>query len=281
MVATQMHRNRTSRGGFSLAEVLLSTAVLGVGLTMAMAVFPAAVLENKSSTDDVYATIVLDNATMLCTQRLSSESTAPWDQSSHMTSSGNNPVLFPVTEYVSGDAGVDSPGPATNFPPGAYYPLGLSNPSTDAKASFRVLGMKTNANSSNPNPTTGPRMLVIVACRGQAPDFTWATSDGTSGSSSIVTRDDAGRLKLSGDIDDIQKGMPLINPENGDFVIVRKVTKGKMSWTSNGDTTLKDGTYVEIEPSSISKSSADKYYTIKTASGLTPVIGIRKITVGG
>jgi hypothetical protein len=71
--------------------------------------------------------------------------------------------------------------------------------------------------------------------------------------------------------------MPLINPENGDFVIVRKVTKGKMSW----DTTLKDGTYVEIEPSSISKSSADKYYTIKTASGLTPVIGIRKITVGG
>jgi prepilin-type N-terminal cleavage/methylation domain-containing protein len=49
------------RGGFSLSEILIATAILGVGLTMVMAVFPAALDTNKDSTDDTLGTIICEN----------------------------------------------------------------------------------------------------------------------------------------------------------------------------------------------------------------------------
>jgi prepilin-type N-terminal cleavage/methylation domain-containing protein len=50
------------RGGFSLSEILVATAVLGVGLVMVIAVFPAAIEVNKDSTADVMGTMICENA---------------------------------------------------------------------------------------------------------------------------------------------------------------------------------------------------------------------------
>jgi prepilin-type N-terminal cleavage/methylation domain-containing protein len=53
---------RARRGGFSLAEILIATAILGVGLLMLVGVFPAAIEQNKNSTADVIGTLIVDNS---------------------------------------------------------------------------------------------------------------------------------------------------------------------------------------------------------------------------
>jgi prepilin-type N-terminal cleavage/methylation domain-containing protein len=50
------------RTGFSLSEILVATAVLGIGLVMVIAVFPAAVEINKDSTNDVMGTMICENS---------------------------------------------------------------------------------------------------------------------------------------------------------------------------------------------------------------------------
>ncbi len=59
--ADETPSSRARRGGFSLAEILIATAILGVGLAMVMAIFPAAVEVNKDSTADVLGTILCEN----------------------------------------------------------------------------------------------------------------------------------------------------------------------------------------------------------------------------
>ena len=50
------------RRGFTLSEILIATAILGVGLVMVVAVFPVAIEQNKESTADVLGTIICENA---------------------------------------------------------------------------------------------------------------------------------------------------------------------------------------------------------------------------
>ena len=49
------------RGGFTLSEILIATAILGVGLVMIIAVFPVAIEQNKDSTSDTLGTIICEN----------------------------------------------------------------------------------------------------------------------------------------------------------------------------------------------------------------------------
>jgi len=49
------------RGGFTLTEVLIAIIVMGIGLTMAAALFPAAMKETETSINDVNGTIIAAN----------------------------------------------------------------------------------------------------------------------------------------------------------------------------------------------------------------------------
>lgn len=48
--------------GFSLVELMISIGILGVGLAMAAALFPAAIIENQQSANDILGTIMCENA---------------------------------------------------------------------------------------------------------------------------------------------------------------------------------------------------------------------------
>lgn len=53
------------RAGFTLAELLISIGILGVGLTMSAALFPAGLAANKNSANDLIGTLICGNALTL------------------------------------------------------------------------------------------------------------------------------------------------------------------------------------------------------------------------
>jgi len=53
---------RRRPGGFTLAEVLIAIGLMGVGLTMAAALFPAAIKEHQKSYNDAVGTFICENA---------------------------------------------------------------------------------------------------------------------------------------------------------------------------------------------------------------------------
>ncbi len=61
MTTARHHRSGTGRRGFSLAELVLALGVLAIGMTMAAALFPAAIKLNEQSTRDSVGTIVATN----------------------------------------------------------------------------------------------------------------------------------------------------------------------------------------------------------------------------
>ena len=56
--------------GFTLAELLIAIGILGVGLAMAAALFPAGAKANKDSADDVLGTIVCENGLAIAMRKL-------------------------------------------------------------------------------------------------------------------------------------------------------------------------------------------------------------------
>ncbi|MDY6913529.1 MAG: prepilin-type N-terminal cleavage/methylation domain-containing protein [Planctomycetota bacterium] len=55
---------------FSLVELMISIAILGIGLTMAAALFAAAINRNESSVDDAIGTIICENGLAVAKARL-------------------------------------------------------------------------------------------------------------------------------------------------------------------------------------------------------------------
>lgn len=53
------------RGGFTLAELLIAIGILGVGLTMAAALFPVGIEANRNSANDLMGTLVCENGLAL------------------------------------------------------------------------------------------------------------------------------------------------------------------------------------------------------------------------
>lgn len=60
-VVASADRPAQTRRGFSLVEVILAISILGVGMTMVAALFPAALKENESSVNDVLGSLICQN----------------------------------------------------------------------------------------------------------------------------------------------------------------------------------------------------------------------------
>lgn len=57
-----IRRGRTGRRGFSLAELMIAIGIMGIGLTMAASLFPAAIREHSRSASNVLGMIMTENA---------------------------------------------------------------------------------------------------------------------------------------------------------------------------------------------------------------------------
>ncbi len=69
---------RIPHSAFTLTEVLISIAIMGVGLTMAAALFPSAIKENEKSFNSSTGTLIAQNGLAIAKAVLQ-ESTVTWD----------------------------------------------------------------------------------------------------------------------------------------------------------------------------------------------------------
>lgn len=91
--AARLHR------GFSLVELLLSIFILGIGVIAISAIFPAGIIQQQQSTDDVIGPIVAQNALGLLRSKLDQEDFGTFEQfgidlDTHI--SATNPVGSPA-----------------------------------------------------------------------------------------------------------------------------------------------------------------------------------------
>ena len=118
--------NKRWRGAFTLAELLIAVAILGVGLSMIATLFPAALRENQRSTDDVLGSIICQNGLAVAKARYS-----------------HRDDVFTQTQLMAKWVGQE-----------AWYPQG----DTTHVQGFYLFGRRTAV-------TTNDYQLVIVAFR--------------------------------------------------------------------------------------------------------------------
>ncbi len=70
---TNPRTTRAPRYGFSLAEMVIALAILGVGLSMLLSLFPAAIVETASSTNQTMGSLICQNGLTMAKSALTSD----------------------------------------------------------------------------------------------------------------------------------------------------------------------------------------------------------------
>jgi len=63
-------RDASARGGFSMAELVIAMGIMGIGLAMAAAIFPAALKQTEGSYNDLVGTMIAENGLAVARNRL-------------------------------------------------------------------------------------------------------------------------------------------------------------------------------------------------------------------
>ena len=111
-------------GAFTLIELLIAIAILGVGIAMAAAMLPAGILANQHSSKDLMGTLICQNGLAIAKATLT-HSISP----SHEPV-GNGPDLVDITDKI---ADADN----------THYPVG-----TEDKSGFKLLGRRIGDNEN-------------------------------------------------------------------------------------------------------------------------------------
>ena len=182
-MSNERARGGRVRRGFSLAELMISIGILAVGLTMAGALFPAALHAGRESLKDVLGSIICENGLALAKARWASLTDEEFEADSGALKDFRDVpkrlldgTIRPEPLKVLADDGPDRP----NFLTGAElaYPLGdetsmlgfvlMMRPVDDDKEPKTFEGYQLVATSyrrSLPPPFYAPGPHGLVVCR--------------------------------------------------------------------------------------------------------------------
>jgi prepilin-type N-terminal cleavage/methylation domain-containing protein len=176
------------RSGFSLAEVLIATGILGVGLLRLIGIFPAAIEQNKDSTGDVLGTIICENAMSLAKVELKH----PLGAYAPVTFDTGRLLLDPNsgdTRYPTGDPNLSR----------GFIMMARQPDATRNDYQFAVISYLKNSSANN----VSARSITIAAADPNYPFF-----DGNSMSFSAAS---SNWLKI---------GSPVIDPQGRGFATI-------------------------------------------------------------
>ena len=193
---------------FTLVEVLIAIGILGVGITMAAALFPTAIKQNQRSANDTIGMIVAKNALAVVKARLTAATAV----------SISSPTLEPVTELTEADLTYPVPRePRLNFPgdwdgvplrPVALRGAVVLGRQIAGVNDFQLVIVSfAKQHSANTIEAVGPVNATIV----QQPTWDWA------------------ELRVTGSADErasLQRGGVVIFGDDGAFARIRAVQPG-------------------------------------------------------
>lgn len=198
------HPQRAAKG-FSLAEVLIAVGILAIGMTMASALWPAAIRENQNSSNSTIGSMICENGLAVIQAKYHNGCVGTCLASA-------NPYIFILVDPNStdGTSRADSAYPAIQNGSGAVAGLWSNKPGFCALA--RRLSVTDNSYQvviMAYGPHDGTVILKQILGNAVAVAGTGATTTNNT------------MLKI---------GAPLITPD-GNFAIVKSVASGGLSAT--------------------------------------------------
>jgi len=203
-----------ARRGFSLTELMISIGILAVGLTMAGALFPAALQASRESLKDVLGSIICENGLAIAKARWASLTDDEFLADGSALTKFRDATIRGEELMVLADDGDDHP----NFLTSAElaYPLGDET----SKLGF-VLMMRPLDDDNDPGTFEGYQLVATSYRRSLPPPFYAPDSHGLVVCESI-SGSLSGELVNSYREDDglLRGGSPIIERGSGSFATV-------------------------------------------------------------
>ena len=198
---------------FTLVEVLIAIAILGVGITMAAALFPTAIKQNQRSANDTIGMIVAKNALAVVKARLTAASII-------------SSTLTPVGGLTEADLTYPVPRePRANFP-GDWDGVPLR---PVALRGAMVLARRIQPDPANLDPNRNDFQLVIVSFAKQRSVNTIEAVGPVNATIVQQPTWDWAELRVTGSADErasLQRGGVVIFGDDGAFARIRAVQPG-------------------------------------------------------
>jgi len=278
-MSNQRGRKGRARQGFSLAELMISIGILAVGLTMAGALFPAALQASRESLKDVLGSIICENGLAVAKARWASLTDEEFLANGGALAKFRDATIRAEELEVLADDGADHPDFLTSAE--VAYPLGdetsklgfvlMMRPLDDDDDTGTFEGYQLVATSyrrSLPPPFYAPGPHGLVVCR----SITGSVSDGMV--NSYRKADDGDGL--------LRGGSPIIERASGSFATITQAQlsgfRGMLDHTFEVDAAVPSFfVVVEINPLEDDPGTGEKVVlrlspamaTMVTRTGLT------------
>ena len=198
--AYSIERRRSVATGFSLAELLIAIGIMGAGLAMAAALFPAGMVASEDSFRDITGTIICQNGLAITKARLRYDPTGQQVQ-------GPNSAMG-----TGGMIGTFVDGTALLLEDETHYPMGLWEPDKSRRG-FLLLVRKSSSGIAN-------HMFGMLALSYQLSPANGTPIHYTVTAESVPGNDSQLGFSSGTDMDYVTPGSPVIVASTGAYASV-------------------------------------------------------------
>lgn len=139
-------RNKDTKNGFTIIEILLAMFVLGIGVIGILALFPVGIQRTKESVDDSIASMYADSIKSAIINAMRGQETSGWVTMNHNGCRNGSYRFLPPT--MPGGVQVYPAVGEGNWPAGSNYLFQLGSATSDLSISNTVVNIQENYDPS-------------------------------------------------------------------------------------------------------------------------------------